>query len=171
MNLIVYQYSIYLAIYRFIIGFVTWPPFCLSLIISTKGGQVTKPIIIVKITCIWSNKRSIDKQWSNSSTILIAFYHYILNSLAFSLRMAALNSRHRPKNIWLLKKCTYVDKQWYKNQNTKNLPQCYNYSSNNTISSFKQAKCCNICPLEIFKKSNEIKFSSASQPACYQELT
>ena len=46
----------------------------------------------------------------------------------------------------------HLDKQWYKNQNTKNLPQCYNYSSNNTISSFKQAKCCNICPLESFKK-------------------
>ena len=40
----------------------------------------------------------------------------------------------------------------YKNQITKNLPQRYNYSSNNTISSFKQAKCCNICPLENFKK-------------------
>ena len=40
----------------------------------------------------------------------------------------------------------------YKNQIAKNLPQRYNYSSNNTISSFKQAKCCNICPLENFKK-------------------
>ena len=34
----------------------------------------------------------------------------------------------------------------------KNLPQRYNYSSNNTISSFKQAKCCNTCQLENFKK-------------------
>ena len=29
------------------IGFVTWPPFCT--IIINKGGQVTKPIIVVKI--------------------------------------------------------------------------------------------------------------------------
>ena len=46
----------------------------------------------------------------------------------------------------------HLDTQWYKIQNTKNLPQCYKYSSNNVISSFKQAKCCNICPLENFKK-------------------
>ena len=52
----------------------------------------------------------------------------------------------------------HVDKQLYKNQNTKNQPQCNNYSSNNTISSFKQAKCCKICPLENFKnfKRNHI---------------
>ena len=43
-----------------------------------------------------------------------------------------------------------------RNKNTKNLPHCYNYSSNNTVFSFKQAKCCNICPLENFKKPNEI---------------
>ena len=42
----------------------------------------------------------------------------------------------------------HLDKQRHKNQNIKNLPQHYDYSSNNTISSFKQAKCCNICPLE-----------------------
>ena len=33
----------------------------------------------------------------------------------------------------------HFDKQRYKNQNTKNLPQHYNYSSSNAISSFKQA--------------------------------
>ena len=44
----------------------------------------------------------------------------------------------------------------------KNLPQCYNYSPNNAISSFKQIKYYNICPLNI---SNKIIFSSASQPA------
>ena len=46
----------------------------------------------------------------------------------------------------------HYDKQCYTNQNTKNLPQHYNYSSNYTISSFKQAKCCNICALENIKK-------------------
>ena len=61
----------------------------------------------------------------------------------------------------------YLHKQWYKNQKTKNLPQRYNYSSNSAISSFKQAKCCNISPLENLKKnSNEITFLSASQPVC-----
>ena len=46
----------------------------------------------------------------------------------------------------------HLDKQRYKNQNAKNLPERYNYRSNNTIPSFKQAKCCNIRPLENFKK-------------------
>ena len=45
----------------------------------------------------------------------------------------------------------HLDKQHYKNQNMKNQPQRYNYSSNNAISSFKQAKCCKTCPLENFK--------------------
>ena len=53
----------------------------------------------------------------------------------------------------------------------KNLPQCYNYSSNNAISLLKQAKCCNICSLENFKKSNEITFSSDSLPADFCVLT
>ena len=44
----------------------------------------------------------------------------------------------------------YLHKHWYKNM--KNLPQHYKYSSNNSISSFKQAKYRNICPLENFKK-------------------
>ena len=47
----------------------------------------------------------------------------------------------------------HLDKQPYKNQNTKNQPQRYNYGSNNAISSFKQAKCCKICPLKIQTKS------------------
>ena len=59
----------------------------------------------------------------------------------------------------------HLDKQPCKNQNTKNQPQRYNYSSNNAISSFKQAKCCKICPLENFKILNEIMFLSASLPA------
>ena len=58
-----------------------------------------------------------------------------------SLSTVVLNSRDQPENI-LLPKRIHLDKQCYKNQNTKNLPQCYNYSSNNAISSFKQAKCC-----------------------------
>ena len=67
--------------------------------------------------------------------------------------------------------CYTVCKQRHKNQNTKNLPRCYNYSSNNAISSFKQAECSNICPLENFKNLNEIMFSSDSQPACLSTLT
>ena len=55
----------------------------------------------------------------------------------------------------------HLDKQHYKNQNMRNLPQHYNYSSNNATSSFKQVKCCNICPLENF---NKITYLFASQP-------
>ena len=40
--------------------------------------------------------------------------------------MVVLNSRDQPENIWLLKRM-YLDKQHYKNQNVKNLPQHYNY--------------------------------------------
>ena len=58
-----------------------------------------------------------------------------------------------------------LDIQWYKIQNMKSLPQHNNYSSNNAISLFKPAKYCNICPLEYFKKSNIITFSSDSLPA------
>ena len=65
--------------------------------------------------------------------------------------MVVLNSRDRPKNIWL-PKGMHLGIQWFKNQNMKNLPQHYKYSSNNTTSLFKQARCCNICPLENFKK-------------------
>ena len=83
--------------------------------------------------------------------------------------MVVLNSRDRPKNIWLPKRMD-LDKHQYKNQNTKNLPQRYNYSSNKTISSFKQAKCCNICPLEKFKKFEQDHIF-IYQPACQQELT
>ena len=44
----------------------------------------------------------------------------------------------------------HLDKQPYKNQNTKNLPQCYKYSFKNAISSFKQAKYCKHSPPENF---------------------
>ena len=60
----------------------------------------------------------------------------------------------------------HLHTQWYKIQNTKNLPQRYKYSSNNAISSLKQAKYCNICPLENFKNSNVIMFLSDSLPVC-----
>ena len=56
----------------------------------------------------------------------------------------------------------HLHKKHYKNQNMKNQLQFHNYSSNNATSSFKQAKCCNICPLENLK----ITFLSASLPAC-----
>ena len=36
-------------IFTNMIGFVTWPPF--HTIIINKGGQVTKPIIFVKLCC------------------------------------------------------------------------------------------------------------------------
>ena len=70
---------------------------------------------------------------------------------AISLNMVVLNSRDRHENIWL-PKGMHLHTQWYKIQNTKNPPQRYKYSSNNAISLFKQTKCCNICPLENFKK-------------------
>ena len=63
--------------------------------------------------------------------------------------MVMLNTKDRPENYMTLKR-VHLDKRHYKSQNTKNL---HNYSSNNAISSFKQAKCCNICPLENFKKN------------------
>ena len=59
----------------------------------------------------------------------------------------------------------HLDKQPYKNHNTKNQPQRYNYSSNNAISSFKQAKCCKICPLENFKNFEQ-NHVFVCQPAC-----
>ena len=74
-----------------------------------------------------------------------------------SLSMVVLNSRDWRKNIWLPKRM-HLDKQLHKNENMKNLPQRYNYNSNNAISSFKQAKYSDICPLENFKISNEITF-------------
>ena len=68
-----------------------------------------------------------------------------------SLSTVVLNSRDRAENLWLLKGM-HLGTQWFKIQNMKNLPQRYKYSSNNAISLFKQAKRCNICPLENFKK-------------------
>ena len=38
------------------IGFVTWPPFVSYTLYTTKGGQVTKPIVVVKIRCINMNE-------------------------------------------------------------------------------------------------------------------
>ena len=64
------------------------------------------------------------------------------------------------------------NKQQYKNQNMKNLPKHYNYSSNNAIPSFKQAKCSNICPLENFKKfewDHVFVWQPTGLPACQQE--
>ena len=86
--------------------------------------------------------------------MIITIYHDLDTTIVIVLlliSMVVLNSRDRPENIWLLKGM-HLDAQWYKIQNTKNLPQHYKYSSNNAISLFKQAKCCNICPLENFKK-------------------
>ena len=37
------------SIFATMIGFVTWPPFCT--IVIYKGDQVTKPIIVVKMSC------------------------------------------------------------------------------------------------------------------------
>ena len=62
----------------------------------------------------------------------------------------------------------HIDKQCYKNQNTKTLPQRYNYSSNNAISSFKQAKRCNMCPLENSKRFEQDQHFHL--PACQQGL-
>ena len=74
----------------------------------------------------------------------------LLENTDLSLSTLVLNSRDRPENIWLPKRM-HLDKQPYKNQNAKKLPQRYKYIFKNAISSFKQAKCCNICPLQNFK--------------------
>ena len=59
-----------------------------------------------------------------------------------------------------------LDKQPYKNQNMKNVPQHCKYSSNNAVSSFKQAKCYKVCQLENYKnfeQNTKFTFLSASQ--------
>ena len=38
------------GIFTTMIGFVTWPPYVQKMIVQ-KGGQVTKPIIVVKMPC------------------------------------------------------------------------------------------------------------------------
>ena len=38
------------GIFTTMIGFVTWPPYIQKMIVQ-KGGQVTKPIIVVKMPC------------------------------------------------------------------------------------------------------------------------
>ena len=55
-------------------------------------------------------------------------------TFAISLSTLVVNSRNQHENIWLPKRM-HLDKQGIKNQNRNNLPQCYNYSSNNAISS------------------------------------
>ena len=59
-----------------------------------------------------------------------------------------------------------LDRQPYKNQNMKNPLQCHKYIFGKTISSFKQAKCCLVCPLQNFINNilNTIKVSSAYLP-------
>ena len=37
------------GIFTTMIGFVTWPPLLINVGYNKKGGQVTKPIIVVKI--------------------------------------------------------------------------------------------------------------------------
>ena len=39
------------GIFTTMIGFVTWPPYVYIKDDGTKGGQVTKPIIVVKMPC------------------------------------------------------------------------------------------------------------------------
>ena len=79
--------------------------------------------------------------------------------------MVILNSRDRPENIWRLKRM-HLDKQCYKNQCEKPtyLSAITTALAMLAISSFKQAKCCNICPLENFKKFGQDYVSSTSQP-------
>ena len=45
------------GIFTTMIGFVTWPPLCT--IISYKGGQVTKPIIVVKMLSVYHSSKRI----------------------------------------------------------------------------------------------------------------
>ena len=60
------------------IGFVTWPPFCT--IIFYKGGQVTKPIIVVKIPdIVYHLSKRIFLALYLISKILVA-YNYSYNA-------------------------------------------------------------------------------------------
>ena len=67
----------------------------------------------------------------------------------------------------------HLHKYRYKNQNTRNLPQRYNYSSNNAISSFKQTKMLqHLSTREFLKNRMGSHFHlTASLPACQQEQT
>ena len=69
---------------------------------------------------------------------------------------------NRPENIWLLNRM-HLNKQCDKNYNTKIcLKTITMYSSNNTMSSFKQMQ---HLSTKFFKNFNEIVFLSDSQPA------
>ena len=93
--------------------------------------------------------------------------------VCISLSMLVLNSTDQPENVWLPKRM-HLDNQHYKNQNMKNLPQHYSYSSNNDIPSFKQAGKCPIMilsfitarPRPIMLKILPIMLLSSAQKIC-----
>ena len=58
-----------------------------------------------------------------------------------SLSTVVLNSRNHYENVWVPKDMR-LEKQPFKNHNTKNQLQLYWYNTNNAIPSFKVAKCC-----------------------------
>ena len=61
--------------------------------------------------------------------------------ILLSLSTVVLNSRDRYENVWLPKNM-HLEKQPFKNHHVKNQLQLYWYNTNNTITSFKVAKCC-----------------------------
>ena len=70
-----------------------------------------------------------------------------------------LNSRDIDlKIIWFLKR-VHLDKHRYKNQNMKNLPERYNFSSSNAIIFIQTSHMLqNLSPKRILKNLNEITF-------------
>ena len=103
------------GIYTTMIGFVTWPPFLYYHIY--KGGQVTKPIIVVKMPCkllyIVQVKRFLITSWPYLiSKVLIACDHlqccfllasHFLQPGCFclaSLSTIVLNSRDQHEKTW-----------------------------------------------------------------------
>ena len=63
------------------IGFVTWPPFC-TIIFYIKGGQVTKPIIVVKMPCkllyVIQAKGFLSTSWPYLISELLVTYNHAL---------------------------------------------------------------------------------------------
>ena len=64
---------VFTGFFTTMIGFVTWPPFCT--IIIYKGGQVTKPIIVVKMPCKLLSKKILNGYNFLASTDIKVFGH------------------------------------------------------------------------------------------------
>ena len=74
--------------------------------------------------------------------------------------------------IYGFQKCTYVDKKSLKIRLQKiYLNAITTALTTLVISSLKQTKCCNICPLENFKKIERTHIFICQPAGCQQQLT